>query len=143
MLALSEMEQYVEFGIGNENYAIRISEVHEIIRMQDITEIPNGPSYVKGVINLRGRIVPVIGLREMFGLPDKEFGKATRIVVLNHLEEFIGIVVDRVNQVVSFENTQPPPDRIGGLNGNLFTGIGISSTGLVGILKLDEVLLRN
>ncbi|WP_311771665.1 chemotaxis protein CheW [Cohnella lubricantis] len=137
------MEQYVEFGIGNENYAIRISEVHEIIRMQDITEIPNGPSYVKGVINLRGRIVPVIGLREMFGLPDKEFGKATRIVVLNHLEEFIGIVVDRVNQVVSFENTQPPPDRIGGLNGNLFTGIGISSTGLVGILKLDEVLLRN
>ncbi|CAM3882309.1 chemotaxis protein CheW [Cohnella lubricantis] len=140
---MSEMEQYVEFGIGNENYAIRISEVHEIIRMQDITEIPNGPSYVKGVINLRGRIVPVIGLREMFGLPDKEFGKATRIVVLNHLEEFIGIVVDRVNQVVSFENTQPPPDRIGGLNGNLFTGIGISSTGLVGILKLDEVLLRN
>lgn len=139
---MSGLEQYVEFGIEAENYAIEISEVHEIIRMQDITEIPNGPHYVKGVINLRGKIVPVISLRRLFGLSEESFGKATRIVVLNHKEEFVGIVVDRVNQVVTFKDIQPPPDRIGGLNGALFTGIGISSTGLVGILKLDEVLLR-
>lgn len=139
---MSGLEQYVEFGVEHENYAIRISEVHEIIRMQDITEIPGGPVYVKGVINLRGRIVPVISLRRLFALPEAECGKATRIIVLGHMEEYVGIVVDRVNQVTAFRDIQSPPDRIGGLNGALFTGIGISSTGLVGILKMDEVLLR-
>lgn len=142
MRTMSGLKQYVEFGVGNENYAIEISEVHEIIRMQAITEIPNGPAYVKGVINLRGKIVPVVGLRSLFGLAEEEYGKATRIVVLNHAEEIVGVVVDRVNQVAAFEDVQPPPDRIGGLSGAFFTGIGISQSGLVGILKLDEVLLR-
>ncbi|MBB6691220.1 purine-binding chemotaxis protein CheW [Cohnella xylanilytica] len=143
MSSTTSAGQYVEFGIGAENYAIPISEVHEIIRMQDITEIPSGPPYVKGIFNLRGRIVPVIGLRRLFGLPEEEPDKATRIVVLNHADEYVGIVVDRVNQVVAIGDVQSPPDRIGGLSGALFAGIGITSSGLVGILKLDEVLLRD
>ena len=138
----ADQKQYVEFGIGEENYAILISDIHEIIRMQDITEIPNSQHYVQGVINLRGRIVPVISLRSMFSLDRDELTKLTRIVVVNHREESVGIIVDKVHKVTTFSDIQPPPDRVGGINGDYFVGIGITSSGLTGILKLDEVLIR-
>ncbi|MCD9024536.1 chemotaxis protein CheW [Cohnella silvisoli] len=138
----SGQEQYVEFSIGKENYAILISEIHEIIRMLDITEIPNCQSYVQGVINLRGKIVPVISIRSLFALEGGDLTKSTRIVVVNHREESVGIIVDRVNKVTTFTDIQPPPERVGGINGSYFVGIGISKDELVGILKLDEVLLR-
>ncbi|RKP48796.1 purine-binding chemotaxis protein CheW [Cohnella endophytica] len=135
-------DQYVEFSIGNEKYAILISEIHEIIRMLDITEIPNCQSYVHGVINLRGKIVPVIGLRSMLMLESEAATKSTRIVVVNHREESVGIIVDKVNKVTTFTDIQPPPDWVGGINGSYFSGIGIHEDDLVGILKMDEVLLR-
>lgn len=133
-------EQYIEFGIEGDQYAIRIQDIHEIIKMQDITQIPNVKSYVKGVINLRGQIVPVISLRKL--IEDKEYSKATRIVVVNNREDTVGIVVDRVNKVTTFSEIQPPPARVGGIDGNYFVGIGLTGNGLVGILKLDEVLLQ-
>lgn len=135
-------KQYVEFSTGHESYAILISDIHEIIRMQDITEIPNAQSYVKGVINLRGKIVPVISLRSLFILEPDKITKATRIVVVNHTEEAVGIIVDKVNKVVTFSDIQEPPERIGGISGAFFSGIGITPANLVGILRLDEVLLR-
>ena len=134
-------EQHIEFGIGDESYAIRISDIHEIIKMQEITDIPNCRSYVQGVINLRGRIIPVLSLRSLFGLNPDIVTKSTRIIVVTHLEESVGIIVDKVNKVTTFTDIQVPPDRVGGMNGNYFTGIGLTSAGLVGILKLDEVLL--
>lgn len=136
-------EQYVEFSIGREKYAILISEIHEIIRMLDITEIPNSPFYVQGVINLRGKIVPVISLRSLFAMEADAASKSTRIVVVNHREDSIGIIVDKVNKVTTFSDIQPPPERVGGISGSYFAGIGIVDTELVGILKLDEVLLRD
>lgn len=135
-------EQYIEFGIENEQYAIRIQDIHEIIKMQNITQVPNVMHYVKGVINLRGKIVPVLSLRSLFGLPESDYNKSSRIVVVNHKEDTIGIIVDRVNKVTTFSDIQPPPERIGGINGNYFAGIGFVNNGLVGILKLDDVLLR-
>lgn len=138
----TSQNQYVEFNAGNESYAILISDIHEIIRMQDITEIPNAERYVKGVINLRGKIVPVISLRSLFMLAPDTPTKATRIVVVNHREEAVGIIVDKVNKVVTFSDIQEPPERTGGISGAYFSGIGIASSELVGILKLDEVLLR-
>ncbi|MBW5447341.1 chemotaxis protein CheW [Cohnella sp. CFH 77786] len=134
--------QYVEFGIADENYAILISDIHEIIRMQDITEIPNSHRYVQGVINLRGKIVPVISLRSLFSLDPDSVTKSTRIIVVNHREESVGIIVDKVRKVTAFSDIQPPPERVGGINGAYFVGIGITSAGLTGILKLDEVLIR-
>jgi purine-binding chemotaxis protein CheW len=135
-------EQYIEFGIESEQYAIRIQDIHEIIKIQDITQIPNVMSYVKGVINLRGKIVPVISLRNLFHLPEKTYSKTTRIIVVHHQEDTVGIIVDRVNKVTKFNDIQPPPDRVGGIEGNFFVGIGLTDGGLVGILKLDEILLR-
>lgn len=138
----SGQEQYVEFGIEQEQYAIRIEDIHEIIKIQDITAIPNVKDYVKGVINLRGRIVPVISLRCFFGSEEVPFTKSSRIVVIHHQEEAVGIIVDRVNKVTTFSDIQPPPERVGGVQGNFFTGIGLAESRLVGILRLDEVLLH-
>jgi purine-binding chemotaxis protein CheW len=136
----SQQDQYIEVGIGEERYALRIYEIHEIIKMQNITEIPNSKPYVKGVINLRGKIVPIISLRNRFGLPEESYTKSTRIVVVNHADEMVGIVVSKVNQVTTLSDIQPPPERIGGLAGSYFSGIGHTETGLVSVLKLDQVL---
>ncbi|MFS0840311.1 chemotaxis protein CheW [Paenibacillus sp. 1P03SA] len=135
-------EQYVAFGIDREQYAIRIYDIHEIIKMQAVTAIPNVKPYVKGVINLRGRIVPVISLRTLFGMEEAEPTKASRIVVVHHLEDTVGIMVDYVSKVTTFTDIQPPPERVGGVQGGFFTGIGLADSGLAGILKLDEVLLH-
>lgn len=137
-----QQEQYIEFGIGSENYAVKIEDIHEIIKMQPITDIPHCRQYVKGVINLRGKIVPVIALRGLFGLPDEAYTKSTRIVVVKHREESVGIIVDCVNKVTSYPDIQPPPEQVGKLSGSFFVGIGLREQQLVGILKLDEVILR-
>lgn len=138
----TEHEQYIEIGIGNEKYALKIQDIHEIIKMQSITEIPNCRPYMKGVINLRGKIVPVISLRHLFGIPEVTYTKSIRIVVVNHSEDMVGIIVDQVNKVTTFSEIQPPPDRVGGVNGAYFAGIGLTGLGLVGILKLDQVLIH-
>jgi purine-binding chemotaxis protein CheW len=142
-MQVTAQEQYVEFGIEGEQYAIRIYDIHEIIKMQEITQIPNVKIYVKGVINLRGKIVPVLSLRRLFGMDEKPYSKTTRIVVVNHREDTVGIIVDRVSKVTTFSDIQPPPDRVGGIDGNFFVGIGLTGSGLVGILRLDEVLLHD
>jgi len=139
---MTNQEQYIEFGIGNENYAILISEIQEIIKYQEITEIPASRPYVRGIINLRGRIVPIISLRSLLSFDEEHITKSTRIVVVNHREESVGIIVDRVIKVAMFTDIQPPPDHLGVISGAYFVGIGISGTELVGILKLDQVLLH-
>ncbi|WP_239615610.1 chemotaxis protein CheW [Cohnella mopanensis] len=135
-------EQYIEFDIEQERYAIPIRDIHEIIKIQDITPIPNVTPYVKGVINLRGKIVPVVSLRHMLRFQEKDYSRTTRIIVVHHLEDTVGIIVDRVNQVTKFSDVQQPPERVGGIDVNYLVGIGIAQNGLVGILKLDEVLLH-
>lgn len=140
-----QLNQFIEFGSGKEKYAIPIADIHEIIRMQDITEIPNVKSYVKGVINLRGHIVPVISLRNLFGFESDEYSKATRIIVVNHEEETVGIIVDQVYKVATYTDIQPPPERVSGIGGANFEGIGMDeqgNEGIVGILKLDRVLIK-
>jgi purine-binding chemotaxis protein CheW len=111
--------------------------------MQDITEVPNVKNYIKGVINLRGRIVPVISLREQFNFMEEAYTKFTRIVVVNQVDQIIGIVVDRVNKVTTFEDIQSPPERVGGIDASHFSGIGLTDDGLVGILKLDRLLYES
>jgi len=136
----TQRNQYIEVRIGKERYALGIQDIHEIIKMQDVTEIPNSKPYLKGVINLRGKIVSIISLRNRFGLSEQSYTKSTRIVVVNYADDMVGIVVDQVNQVTTFADIQPPPERIGSVQGSYFTGIGSTDTGLVSVLKLDNVL---
>ncbi|VEF48648.1 CheW protein [Bacillus freudenreichii] len=139
-MSVVSQEQYVAIGIGTEKYAIRIHDIEEIIRMQDITKIPNVQAHIKGVINLRGRIIPVVSLRHRFGLNENEYTKDTRIVVVKYADEMIGIVVDSVSQVTMFSEIQQPPETLGDSKGSFFSGIGKVDDELVSILNLDKVL---
>ncbi|MFD0681806.1 MULTISPECIES: chemotaxis protein CheW [unclassified Paenibacillus] len=132
--------QYIEIGIGKERYALRIDDIHEIIKMQDITVIPHANPYIKGVINLRGKVIAVISLRNRLGCIEEAYSKLTRIVVVNYKESMVGLIVDRVHHVTSFSAIQPPPKTIGELQDSCFTGVGRTEGGLVFILKLGHVL---
>lgn len=135
-------EQYVQFSIHEENYSIRISGIHEIIRMQTITFIPNSPGYLKGVINLRGAIIPVISLRSLFLMEEVELTRASRIIVVNYRDKPMGIVVDKVDKVVIFSKIQEASSQYGSGNMACISGIGIAAGELVGIIDLDEMLLE-
>ncbi len=132
--------QYVVYELATERYALKISDVYEIIKMQKITAVYNSKAYLEGVINLRGKIVPVVNLHKRFGLSDYLATKSTRIVVVQSRDEMVGIVVDKVNQVVKFNDIQPPPDMIAGIDGNYFDGIGLAEEGVVSLLRVERVL---
>jgi purine-binding chemotaxis protein CheW len=136
------MEQYVQFSVLGENYSIRISGIHEIIRMQPITFIPNSPTYMKGVINLRGSIIPVISLRGLFLMEEAEPTKASRIMVVHYRGKPMGIIVDKVDKVVVFSNIHEASSQYGSGSMACISGIGIAAGELVGIINLDEILLE-
>lgn len=131
--------QFIAYELASEKYAIKISDVYEIIRMQQITLVHNSKPFLEGVINLRGKVIPVVNLHKRFDLPDYTATKSTRIIVVKVREEMIGIIVDRVNQVVKFEDIQPP-EMSAGIEGGYFEGLGITDQGVVSLLKIDTVL---
>jgi purine-binding chemotaxis protein CheW len=133
-------EKYVEITINQEKHAIGITEIHEIIKMQPVTSIPGASSYVIGMINFRGTVVPVINLRKRFGLPNKEYDKATRIVVVNRENGMVGLVVDSVSRVTTFRDIKPPPDGIESSGSSYFRGIGQTDEDLVIIIDLQNLL---
>jgi len=136
--------QLVVFELGDESYGVDISRVQDINRMQEITEIPHAPESVVGVINLRGRVIPVIDLRKRFGLPDAVRTKDTRIVVV-HLEgNLIGVIVDAVSQVLRIpaDIVEPPSPVLAGVDSRYLRGIAKLDDKLVILLDLDYVLSR-
>ena len=100
--AVERLLQIVSFKIGNEEFGLDILRVQEIIRLQDLTRVPNSPDFVDGVINLRGKVIPVIGLRKRFGLEEQAHDKETRIVVLEVQNMVLGFIVDAVSEVLRF-----------------------------------------
>ncbi|GGF80699.1 chemotaxis protein CheW [Paenibacillus albidus] len=139
MTALQK-EQYIEFTVGAETCAIRIEEIHEIIKMLSITDIPFSRNEVKGVVNLRGKVVCVMSLRNLLGMADEPYTKATRIIVVRYREEFIGMIVDKVNKVTTYDEIHPPSGGHGRGREGIFLGIGMRGEQLIGILKLEELL---
>ena len=132
--------QFISYELANEKYAFKISDVYEIIRMQKITPVHNSKAFLEGVINLRGKVIPVVNLHKRFELANYTVTKATRIVVVKSKEEMIGIVVDKVNQVVKFSDIQTPPEMASGVDGDYFEGLGVTEEGVVSLLKIDVVL---
>lgn len=128
-------DQYIVIELGAEKYALKLAEVYEIIKMQKITAIPNSKTFLEGVTNIRGRIVPIISLRKRFQLKEAPVIPKARIVVVNYNEEMIGIVVDGVKQVIKFADIQPSSEIVSGVDGSYFEGIGQSEEGLIGILN--------
>lgn len=123
--AVGSILQLVSFKIGNEEFGLDILKVQEIIRVRDLTRVPNMPGFVDGVINLRGQVIPVIGLRRRFGLDTSEADKRTRIVVAEVHGNVLGFVVDEVSEVlrISSDTVEPPP-RLGNVDRKYAQGIG-------------------
>ena len=118
--------KYLTFSLGKESYGIEIQYVTEIIGIQSITEVPELPDYVKGIINLRGKIIPVIDVRLRFKKPEIEYNDRTCIVVIDIDDISVGLIVDAVAEVISIkeENIVPPPEANTGFNNKYIKGIG-------------------
>jgi len=137
-----ELLQLVSFGIGNEEFGIEILKVQEIIRLMTITEVPNSPEFVEGVINLRGRVIPVIDLRIRLGLPKIEHSNSTRIIVVEINDTTIGFIVDAVSEVLRIPQniTEAPPPIATGVDTEYITAIGKLEDRLIILLDLEKIL---
>lgn len=138
-------QKLLTFSLGSEGYGISILKVKEIIGMMDITPVPKTPEFIKGVINLRGKIIPVMDLRLKFSMDEKEYNERTCIIVAEVLikgsQKLLGVVVDMVSEVVTISNDQiePPPEYGTTAEHNSILGIGKIKERVVIILDIDEV----
>jgi purine-binding chemotaxis protein CheW len=137
-----ELIQLVSFNIGDEEFGVDILKVQEINRMLDVTRVPNAPEYVDGVINLRGKVIPIIDLRRRFGMERKEHDKNTRIVVVELSGKVVGFVVDAVSEVLRIPKsvTEPPPPIVAGIDAEYITAVGKLEDRLLILLDLEKVL---
>ena len=141
-LAVDEMLQLVSFRIGDEEFAVDILKVQEINRMIEVTRVPNAPEHIDGVINLRGKVIPIIDLRSRFGMARKEKDKNTRIVVVEVSGKIVGFVVDAVREVLRIPKsiTEPTPKIVASVATDYITAVGKMDDRLLILLDLDKVL---
>lgn len=137
-----ELLQLVSFNIGSEEFGVDILKVQEINRMVEITRVPQAPSYVEGVINLRGKVIPIVDLRKRFNLEVKEYDKNTRIVVVDISGNIMGMVVDSVSEVLRLpSNTiEPPPEIVANINSEYIKGVAKLEDRLLIFLDLSKVI---
>lgn len=140
--AAEGLTELLGFMLADEEYALDILEIKEIIRLQTITPVPRTPDYLKGIITLRGVIVPVFDLRSRLGLKEAEHGPRTRIVVVYRGDEFAGMIVDSITQVmrVSEDRIEPPPPTIGTVEAEFIKGVTRHQERLIILLNLSRVL---
>jgi purine-binding chemotaxis protein CheW len=138
----NELLQLVSFKIGNEEFGINILIVQEIIKTVQITKVPNAPVFVEGIINLRGRIIPVIDLRTRLNLEKKVQDKDTRIIVIEISSKTIGFIVDEVNEVLRIPKsiTEPPPEMVTSINSDYITAVGKLDDRLITLIDLEKIL---
>ncbi len=136
-----EQLQLVTFDVAGEEFAVDILAVHEINRMMPLTRVPQSPVEVEGVINLRGRIIPVMDLRARFGLDSAERNEQNRIIVVEVHEKTIGFIVDRVHEVLRIDGdiVDPPPDLVCSLNSDYIAGVGRLDDRLLILLDIDRL----
>jgi purine-binding chemotaxis protein CheW len=125
--------QLVGFRLDNENYAIAITKIQEIILIKPITRIPQVPDFIEGLINLRGSVIPIVNLRKRFGLLPRDLDDDTRIIVVNVQDKTVGCIVDAVTQVmrINRDQVQPPPLGV----------LAVNHRYLAGLAKLDDRLM--
>ena len=135
--------QFLTFSLGEELYGVDILRVQEIKGYTAVTKIPNTPPHIKGVLNLRGTIVPIVELRTKFGLPTIDYTMFTVIVVVVVQEKVMGLVVDAVSDVLNIDNKdiQAAPEFGAKVNVTFLNGIGKSGDKLISLLDIDRLLI--
>lgn len=144
---VGEGDQYLTFTLGDEEYGVDILRVQEIKGWDGATPIPNTPDYVKGVINMRGTIVPVIDLRERFGMPSRAYTQFTVVVLVRVLgpgekERIMGLVVDALSEVygISEDQLRPPPEFGSILRTDFIRGLAPVDEKMIIVLDVDRLL---
>jgi purine-binding chemotaxis protein CheW len=146
-VSAADSHQFLTFALGQEEYGVEILKIQEIKGFSQITPLPNAPAYVKGVLNLRGTIVPIVDLRKKFQLPEVAYTQFTVIVVVQVQGKTLGFIVDAVSDVltVAADAIQPTPDLHGQIDTACLTGLartgGDQGEKLVILLDIDKVLM--
>lgn len=138
----NELLQLVSFKIGNEEYGVDILKVQEINKMVPITKVPNSPAFVEGVINLRGKVIPIIDLRTRLSLEKVAQTKDTRIIVVDVESRIIGFVVDSVSEVlrIPMNITEAPPEITSGIDSEFIKSVGKLDDRLLILIDLNKIL---
>ena len=133
--------QLVTFKLENDEFGVDILRVQEINRMMNITKIPNAPTFTEGVINLRGKIIPIIDLRKKLGFVSRVYDKSTRIIVVELDGIVLGFVVDSVSEVLRIPRDiiEPPPSIIGNVESDFIEGVGKLQDRLLILLELKKI----
>lgn len=143
---MGEELKIIVFTLAHEQYGVEVERVRTIERMQPLTRVPKTPVFVKGVINLRGVVVPVIDLRGRFQLPESEFTDNSRIIIVAVNEMEVGLIVDSANDVVDVDSdsVEDPPEIVGGIRAKYLRGVAKLAAGnLIVLLNLEEVLNKS
>ena len=132
----------IVFRLGDEEYGVPINYVGSIERMLEITRIPNTPAFIKGVINLRGVVTPVIDLRERFGMESASYSNRTRMITVHIEEKEVAMIVDEANDVVDLkeDDVEDPPEVIGSVDTDYVRGVAKLQDRLLILLNLEQVL---
>ena len=141
-IVLRQEVQLACFKVGSELYALDIMKIKEIIRPQRLTAIPKAPSFIEGVINLRGAVIPVADMRKRFDLPVTEENRKNRIVICSLAGKIIGLLVDEVTEVKRFSRKEvsPAPQFIKGPQADYFLGVARRDDDLIMLIDLEKVL---
>ena len=138
----AEVKQLISFTVGAEEYGLELLQVKEVIRMRPITWLPKAPLCVKGIINLRGDIIPIVDLRERFGLQHQRQTAKTRVIVVEVEGQPVGMVVDSASQVVRVPTDQfnPPPTAMGEGSRDFITAVGKTDDRLIIMIDVERIL---
>lgn len=144
LIQLDDVVQLVGFVIGDEEYAIPILSIQEIIKPFSWTRVPQVPPAVLGVFNLRGAVIPLIDLRLKFGLPSQNQSDETRFIVMRHGDDVAGFVIDRLTMAIRLKKTDigPAPDTLNG-DDTIIEGVGKQQDKIITILKVNKLLERD
>jgi purine-binding chemotaxis protein CheW len=134
--------QFLTFVLGAEEYGIDILKVQEIRGYSAITAIPNTPAYLKGVMNLRGAVVPILDLRAKFGMPETEYSKFTVIILVSVGTRVVGLIVDAVSDVLNVGRSEivPPPQLDASVDTSFMTGMAKTAEKLIQLLDIERVI---
>jgi len=142
---VEEALQLVSFSLGEEEFGIDILSVQEINRVSAITRVPNAPKYVVGVINLRGKIIPIVDLRKRFSMPSVTVTEHSRIIVVEIEHRVVGFLVDSVRHVLNIPKSiiEPTPPMVGDNKSEYINGIVRLDGTLLTLLDIDKILSKN
>ncbi len=135
---------YITFRIGEEDYGIEIRYVNEIICMQSVTDVPDMPEFVKGVINLRGQVIPIMDVRARFHMDEREYDERTCIIVVQYKTIAVGLIVDTVREVTDIpeERIAPPPKTSKGKSAQFIKGMGRLEDSVKILLDVEKLLFE-